>query len=191
MILKARESRNGEIILLTERSLFMAVDLVSLDIITITKLKENKMKLELVRDLEQQGLKLKLEGKGTEASHNTAKLLFEFIYLYEEHLPVFNAAKKKMDEAYIAKNVVEFQNSLNEFKRSTNVLYTAKKKLRSRRKMSRLKIHTPLFESAMDKCDFVEKTIMTGEKWVKRANMSPAQIEAANKASQRMSAMWG
>ena len=147
--------------------------------------------MELVRDLECRGLELQQQGKGKEVSHKTAKILFAFIYLYQGVAPALNAAKSKLDLAFQSKDVPGFETALQEFREASGKLYEVKAKLKSRRKLSRLTIHSDLFLDAMKKISFYENTISGGEQWLKEARMTPAQLEASRKASIRMQMRWG
>ena len=148
-------------------------------------------RLKIVRDLEKQGLELKAAKRGSESSHNTAKYMFEFIYAYELHLPALNIAKGKLDAAYIAKDVSEFEIALREFKHEVFQIREEKKKFKARRNQKHLKIHENLYYETWKKIDFIEDTIRNGEKWVKESSMSPAKLEASRRASLRMKMRWG
>jgi hypothetical protein len=147
--------------------------------------------LEAVRELEKQGLELKAQKKGSESAHNTAKYMFEFIYLYESRLHELNVAKGKMDVTNQAQDVEGFKTALIDFKHIVFQLTDAKRKFKARRTQQRLKIHSDLYHETLRKINFLEGTIKGGERWVKESAMSPAQLAAARKASVRMQMAWG
>jgi hypothetical protein len=142
--------------------------------------------MELVNDLEQQGLKLKAENRGSEVSHNTAKILFAFIHKYQEILPQLNPIKKQLDDAYQSKDLDAFETALSNFKHVSYKLYDEKRALKSRRKMSYLKIQNDVFQETLKKINYLESTITNSEHWLKYERMSPAK-----RARVRMSMMWG
>lgn len=148
--------------------------------------------MELVADLEKQGLALLAnDSRRYQQAGLTAAKLFAFIYLYQSLLPELNEAKGRLDTAHKNENLNDFNLAMADFKRAASKLATAKKELKARRKLCRFKIHIDLFNSAMSKIQFIENNIANGERWAKRAAMSPAQRSAAAKASARMSAAWG
>ena len=147
--------------------------------------------MELIKELERQGKELQAQNRGTEASHNTAKYLFAFIYLYQEHIASLNEIKAKLDAALQANDTETFQKELWAFKNIVSVLTPAKSALKSRRKQKRLKIHSDLFLNTINKIAYLENTITGGERWLKESSMSPAQRAAAKRASVRMQMRWG
>lgn len=147
--------------------------------------------LEAVRELEKQGLELKAQNRGSESSHNTAKYMFEFIYLYESRLVELNLAKKKMDVANQANDTEGFKTALQEFKHIVFQLTDAKRKFKARRRQRHLTIHKDIYLSTFNKINFLERTITCGERWLKESAMSPARLAAARNASVRMRMSWG
>jgi len=149
--------------------------------------------MALVKGLEARGNVIFNEKKTNtyQISKKSAECLFAFIYKYQSILDDINDIKARLDDAFVNVDVSAFEKTLNEFKNVAYGIWTEKKKLKSRRKLAHLKIHSDLFNDAYRKIAFVENTITGGEKWIKQQLMSPSRRIAAEKTSVRMKMMWG
>jgi hypothetical protein len=148
--------------------------------------------MELVKSLELQGQEIFNKNPGAyPVAENTTKCLFNFIYKYQEVVPELNTAKAKLDTTYLAKDSINFEKSLDEFKTAFYKLYEVKRALKSRRKMKHLKIHKELLNNALNKIASLEHIVTSSEHWLKRAGMTEKQRNAADATSQRMRMMWG
>jgi len=155
-------------------------------------MKSSELENPHLLDLEKQGNEIyEKDLRRYDAAKKTQDALYTFIRAYQEILPELNKHKKEIDEAYKAKDLEKFEEHLREFRHIAFGIRDLKAKLKSRRKMRRFKIQTPLFEETLNKINFLENTIEGGEKWLKRQRMSPARQDAAEKARIRMQQMWG
>lgn len=155
-------------------------------------MKSSELENPHLLDLEKQGNEIyEKNPRRYDIAKKTQDALYTFIRAYQEILPELNKHKIEIDKAYKEKNVDEFEKHLKEFRDIAANVSFLKAKLKSRRKMRRFKIQTPLFEESLRKINFLENTIEGGEKWLKRQRMSPARQDAAEKARVRMQQLWG
>ena len=158
----------------------------------IVGIKKADLQNQHLLDLEKQGNEIyEKDPRRYDAAKKTQDIMFAFIRAYQDILPEMNKHKLEIDKAYKEKDVEKFEEHLKEFRQIVVSVMDLKAKLKSRRKMRRFKIQTPLFEETLRKIQFLEDTVESGEKWLKRQRMSPARQDAAEKARERMQRLWG
>ena len=120
------------------------------------------------------------------ASQKALDLAQSLVRLMDE----YNKLKKKQDAAFEKEDVDSFEDyhfKIKTLVHSTNLFTVGPVVLRNKRW---LKIVTPIRQESIKKYTFIKRALDNGEKWLKKAKMTPAQRMKSQRASANMKSRW-